>query len=246
MDVNSLHYEFKLKMDRVDSLSQQDFNVAEIDWLLNEAQLVFVKRRYSGLSNPKQRGFENTQKRIDDLSTLVIKYPEQPPLTATLLDTGVYEVVLADTVAPYLFLVDAYTDLNVDADCIIRGVPLKFIQHDDIRRTLKDPFNEPSLEFIPYNIGRSSSGSGSSIYVYGGKLPASYINSVYIEYVKYPSRISFGGYQYINGVTYSTATSELPEQTHSELVDIACELAALNIENPEYIQLKQLKVATHE
>lgn len=246
MTAQELHYEFKLKMDRVDSLSQQDFNVAEIDWLLNEAQLVFVKRRYSGLSNSKRRGFENTQKRIDDLSTLVVKYPEQPALTATLLDTGVYEVDLDDTEYNYLFLVDAYLDLTVDENCVIRGVPLRFIQHDDLRRSLKDPFNGPSLEFIPYNIGRSTSGTSSSIYIYSGDLPSTYIDSIYIEYIKHPSRVSFGGYVYIDGNIYPAATSELPEQTHSELVDIACELAALNIENPEYVQLKQLKVTTHE
>ena len=46
MDVKSMHYDFKLKMDRVDTLSNPDFNIAEIDWLLNEAQLVFVKNRF--------------------------------------------------------------------------------------------------------------------------------------------------------------------------------------------------------
>lgn len=31
MDISSLHYDFKIKMDRVDTLSNQDFNAAEID-----------------------------------------------------------------------------------------------------------------------------------------------------------------------------------------------------------------------
>lgn len=246
MDVSSLHYSFKLNMDRVDSLSQQDFNSAEIDWLLNEAQLVFIKRRFSGDSNPKRKGFENSQKRIDDLSTLLVKYPEQPPLTTTLLDVGVYEAELSNTTHPYLFYVDGYVNLALDANCTIHGVPLKFTQHDDLRVALKDPFNSPSLEFIPINFGRASSGTGSSLYLYGGELPASSISSVYIEYIKYPSRISLGNYQYIDGVTYPAATSELPNHTHPELVDIACELAALSIENPEYIQLKNLKILNHE
>lgn len=46
MDVRSLHYQFKLNKDRIDTLVNQDFNVAEIDWLLNEAQLIFVKQRF--------------------------------------------------------------------------------------------------------------------------------------------------------------------------------------------------------
>lgn len=246
MTVQELHYEFKLKMDRVDSLSQQDFKVHEIDWLLNEAQLVFIKRRFTDLSNSKRKGFENGQKRIDDLATLVVKYPTQPPILTTLVDTGIYEADLDGTVYDYMFLVNAYVDIVLDETCTLKNTPLKFMQHDDIMESLRDPFNKPSYEFVPYNYGKSSSGTSTSIYVYGGDLPASAINSIYIEYVKKPSRISMGNYQYIDGVTYTANTSELPEQAHPELVDIACELAAMNIENPEYIQLKSQKVLTHE
>lgn len=31
MNIQSFHYEFKLKMDRVDTMSSTDFNAAEID-----------------------------------------------------------------------------------------------------------------------------------------------------------------------------------------------------------------------
>jgi len=242
MDIQSLHYDFKIKMDRVDSLSSQDFNSAEIDWLLNEAQLVFIKRRYTDLSNNKRKGFEASQKRIDDLATLVVKYPEQPALIPT-LDDGVYYLDLADTTHPYMFLLQAYCNIEVSTDCI-KSAPLKFIQHDDFRESLRDPFNSPSLDYLPYNMGRSiNNPTIAAIYIYPGDYT---IPEVFVEYIKYPSRVSLGNYVYIDGNIYPAATLELPKQTHPEIVDIACELAALNIENPEYIQLKTLKVNSHE
>jgi hypothetical protein len=241
MTIQELHYQFKLNMDRVDTLSSTDFNKAEIDWLLNEAQLIFVKRRYSP-DERKRLGFEFTQKRTDDLSTLVVKYPEQGPITPSCAN-GVCEVPLAALFYDYLFLIDAFCDLTENGVCT-KSVPLKFVQHDDYRESLRDPFNSPSFEFIPYNFGKSSTQSAkSSIYIY----PSSYtVDRVYIEYIKKPSRVSYGNYTYIDGVVYPPATCELPEQTHQEVVDIACQIASYAIENPEYIRLKAEKTFIHE
>lgn len=240
MQIAELHYAFKLAKDRIDTLANQDFNVVEIDWLLNEAQIVFTKNRFSEWNN-KRRGFESNAKRIADLSALVVKNPLQPPITPT-LDSGVYEVKLSDLLYPYLFFVSGTVDI-VDANSCTTNVPLKFIQHDDYLYSFRDPFNSPSLEFIPYNFGLSSTGSGTSIYIYPGDYT---ISSVYVEYIKYPSRVSYGNYTYIDGVNYPQNTFELSEHTHQEIVDLACQIAALNIENPEYIQLKNQKIMIQE
>jgi len=61
MTISEAHYQFKLNMDRIDSLSTSDFNKAEIDWLLNEAALTFLKRRTS-TSNAKQEALNLTKK----------------------------------------------------------------------------------------------------------------------------------------------------------------------------------------
>lgn len=101
-----LHYQFKINLDRVDSLSNPDFNAAEIDWFLNEAQLIFIKQRMSMRSNSKQKGFEESQKRIDDLGNLVIKFPNQVGITPSLVSPGIYELPLSALTYPYLFLLD--------------------------------------------------------------------------------------------------------------------------------------------
>lgn len=117
------------------------------------------------------------------------------------------------------------------------------MQHDDYLYSFRDPFNSPSLEFIPYNFGLSNSGTGTSMYLYPGEYT---ISAVYIEYIKLPSRVSYGNYTYIDGVDYPQSTLELPEHTHQEIVNLACQIAALNTENPEYIQLKNQKIMIQE
>jgi len=245
MTIQEAHYQFKLNKDRIDTLATEDFNAAEIDWLLNEAQMVFVKQRL-GTNNNKRKGFEAIQKRIDDLAKLVIKYPLQPAITPSVVDPGIYEVSISSLVYTYLQLISGYATVKLAEDCIIEGVPLKFMQHDDYRVALRDPFNEPSTEFIPYNTGRSTNGSGTSIYLYGGQLPNDAIQTIYLEYIKYPSKVSLGTYTYIDGVVYPATTFELSDHTHQEIVDIACQLAAINTDNPEYIQLKNMKISVHE
>ena len=242
MTIEALHYQFKLNMDRVDSLSNVDFNPAEIDWLLNEAQMVFIHQRLNPSSNSKQVGFEETQKRTDDLSTLVIQSPLQPPIIPS-LDQGVYEVSTDKCILPYLHLVSATADVQISPACIKR-VRLKFMQHDDSKEVLKDPFNSPSLEFIPYNFGRSSSSPGvPSIYIYPNDLK---ILRVYPEYIKYPSKPYLGTYLDESGMAHPPTTLELPSHTHQEIVDIACTIAALNTQSPSYIQLKNIKTQIHE
>lgn len=104
MTAQELRYDFKLKYDKVDSQTKQNFNPAEIDWILNWAQETLVKRRY-GQNNILRTGFEGTQKRIDDLSTLVVKYPKQPEVFLTNLGDGVYELPLNSLLHDYLFFI---------------------------------------------------------------------------------------------------------------------------------------------
>lgn len=238
--IRELHYAIDVGMDRLGTLSKENLKKGEKDWLLNEAQMIFLKRRTSPHNN-RNEGFEASQKRIDDLSTLVIKYPLQPGVTPT-LDSGVYIVDFADLLYTYYQLVDASCDVVLSDNCT-KLVPLKLIQHDDIRTVLRDPFNNASIEGIPYNFGRSLSNNTSSIFIYPRQLN---ISKVYLEYIKYPSKVSFGNYTYIDGNVYPEATLEFPTHTHSEIVDIACQIAALNIESPEYIQLKSQKVFEQE
>ena len=240
MTVNELHYDFLFKIDKVNSLSKEDFYPEEIDWLLNEAQNVLIKTRYTG-NNPHKTGFEVTQKRSDDLSSLVVKYPEQPLITPIQRTSTLYEVDLSTLAHEYWFFIRGTAELTKD-NCTTE-VSLRLINHDDLNNALNDPFNNSGREWLLFNFGKNSQSTGTSIYIYPGEYTP---DNIKIEYIKKPTRINLGGYLYIDGITYTAATSELPEQVHSELVDIAVQIASGIIENPDYVNLKTQKVFSHE
>jgi hypothetical protein len=243
MTIFEQHIDFKFKVDKVASFTKEDFNVAEIDWLLNEGQNVFTKQRY-GTSNNTRSGFETTQKRIDDLASLHVKFPEQPAIVATTVTSGVHEVVLSDLIHSYWFLTRGYVTVS-QTDCPDKNIKLRQIDNDDLSDALGDSFHQSSvLDGVLCNFGKASATTGeSSIYIYPGTLT---IGDVFIEYIKKPVQMFYGGYTYIDGSTPTTTNCELPEHTHSEIVDIAVNIAAGIIEHPTYAQLKQQKVFKHE
>lgn len=236
MTLQELHYAFKINMDRVDKASSEDFNKAEIDWLLTEAQLLFIKKKIKRFP-----AYESNQSTIDDLSSLHIKYPLQGLITPIDLG-GVYEVKTDSLAYKYLYLLRG--EVNAVRNNCSYLIPLKFAQTDDLSEVLKDPFNGPSIDHIPYNFGTSSDGSGQSLYIYPGNY---IINSMKLEYIKEPSRVFFGDYPYLDGtVPTQNGLSVTSELSQLEIVDMACQLASLNIENPEYISLRERKLTNHE
>jgi len=77
MDIIESHRSFMLSLDKSDTLEYVSFLPEEIDYWINEGARVYSKTRYSGL-NAKRESFEQTQKRIDDLRTLVKEIILQP------------------------------------------------------------------------------------------------------------------------------------------------------------------------
>jgi hypothetical protein len=73
MNITDMHIRFRLGVDKAESFDAPSFEPEEIDVFLNRAQNRFVKNRY-GINNTFQKGFEQTQKRTDDLRELVTSY----------------------------------------------------------------------------------------------------------------------------------------------------------------------------
>jgi hypothetical protein len=241
MTIVEMHYDWGIKIDKVASFAKEDFNRAEIDWLLNEAIQVVLKQRY-GTTNNQRSGFETSQKRTDDLKSLQIKFPLQPGITPTILAPNLLEVDLADLQYDYWFLTRGYADV-IKPNCVEKA-SLRFMQHDDLNFALNDPFNKSDDSEVLFNFGRSSDGTSDSIYLYPDSTYP--VGTVYLEYIKKPARVSYGGYEYIDGITYPQQDCDLSEHLHNEIVDVAVQIASGIIEHPEYVQLKTQKVFTHE
>lgn len=71
-NIVEMHTYVDLELNKINSNLYDIILSEEKDYFLNKAQERFVKDRYGAHSNPKQKGFEMSQKRIDDLRALVV------------------------------------------------------------------------------------------------------------------------------------------------------------------------------
>lgn len=67
-----MHTDIDLELNKINSNLYDIILPEEKDYFLNKAQERFVKDRYGAQSNPKGKGFEMSQKRIDDLRNLLV------------------------------------------------------------------------------------------------------------------------------------------------------------------------------
>jgi hypothetical protein len=250
MSIQEMVYDFKIKADKVDSLRNENFESYEIDWLLNEAQLIFLKTR-TAPNNIYQAGFEKIQKRVDDLSTLLIKFPLQPALIPTDLNNGIYEVKLEDLAFDYYQL--ERVEVDVTNSCgTVRIRKSEFARENNIGNILTNPYEKPSYAWrvLPHQFGKSTTGTGASLFFYTNDEFA--VSTCYPEYLKIPIRVWIGTYNsldgnYIVGQIPTTVSSEFPEHTHNEIVDIAVNEAARIIKSdPNFFDLTFNKLKTNE
>ena len=73
MNVQEMHLAIQQGVDKINSLQADMLLQEEIDIELNKSQIKFINTKY-GKNNKYQKGFEESQKRIDDLRTLVTEY----------------------------------------------------------------------------------------------------------------------------------------------------------------------------
>tara|TARA_R110000803_G_scaffold34127_2_gene74662 strand:- start:2150 stop:2902 length:753 start_codon:yes stop_codon:yes gene_type:complete len=250
MTVEEMQYDFKIKFNKLDSNDYRDFQVPEIDWLLNEAQEVFLKQRY-GINNTTQKGFEGSQKRIDDLRNLVMKNISLSPVTQVISDPVSYEGTLPPD---YIFAIRVQAVVNKHT-CGDKTLVCKPIQHDDLSNCLLDPNYNPSYEWgeMPIVYGTLSANAADANRIFGYTDGSFTVTSFILDYLREPKRIAFPGgvpgnvYNLPNGlpVNLPNQNCELPEHTHREIVDIATLIAAGDINHPGY-QVKAAKTSMHE
>lgn len=233
-------YDLKIKLSKIDSLKNRNFNPAETDWLLNEAQLVWVKMR-------AERA-EQGQKFRQDISPLLVKSPsqQQPGIAPTLVpdtDNKMYEVSISDFEETPLRILRIYTRIS-KTGCTDRIASASFEQHEDLNDILGNSFRSPSFEWaeVPAVMGAGS--DSDSVYLYtDGTFEIKYL---YPEYIKVPKRVSLGGYKYIDGSTSVQQDSELPDFTHPEIVDLAVSQIFGFIGDPNFKQLADQKVIINQ
>jgi hypothetical protein len=112
----------KIASHQVDVLLPQ-----EIDFELNKAQDKFVKNRYNQFGNKYSRGFEGSQKRIDDLRNLVTETTVPTQYKGQIADNIFVDTAILPEDDGYMFLLNqrslvVHNNCDSIQDCVIEGI----------------------------------------------------------------------------------------------------------------------------
>jgi len=233
MTVAEMHPAVRLIIDKSSSFEYASFLQEELDFWLNEAQDRFIKQRLYG-NNYKGEKFDQTQKRIDDLRSL-IKISTSINLSVSSLGSNVVECNLpvTDATNPYMFYLNSTVYNTGGTVALQSGETIRF---DLISRYIKDSINDPYI-LRPLVVFYNNT-TDKIAFIYGDEFVPTTCD---ITYIKKPKKLVFG-----TPGTYETNTSELPEHTHREIVTICAELLIENIESPRVQTFSQINASKAE
>ena len=226
MNIKEMHYDFKMKLNKLDSEQYKNLRVPEIDWVLNEGAELFIKM----VAEPRMRshlGFEKSQRNIDDIRTIV---------------TDVEVAFINDVAAlptDYMYYLKGRVNMT-KGSCGTKLGTLKIKQHDDEYES--SPFDTSSFEWGEVNGVFKSGGIviEDDIDFIATSLKLSYLRQ--IAYMHNAEDFPGGTYNTLSGASLSgTQDCELPEQTHREIIDIAVLLVTGQLQMPDY-QVKLAKL----
>lgn len=254
MTVQEMHTAFRLGLDKTNSSSVASFEPNELDYWLNFSVERFVKQRLFG-NNYRKEAFSNTQKRSEDLYTLLVSNPNlgflaptaSPWITVANINSATsplpkdfYDLIYS--YVTYKKTKDPYSGNNFTRDIDI----IDDTVYQNLTRIwggLASPGNNISMNKIAYGRLLGSNEHSPTINTptnspYGvnqtNPLPR------YLQvYVQSYSVIQAVGITYIRkwvklDITTPTQVLELPEHTHQEIVDLAVVTLLENIGDPRY------------
>ena len=223
MTIEEMHYDFKMKFNKVDSQANRNLLIPEIDWLLNEAQEIFVKNIAQPRNPNSSQGFERTQRSIDDIRTIVI------PDVDCALASGKTDTFAIPS--DYMFFSKGIAFMTKGTSTNVQGV-LFIRQHDDLFEI--SDFDKSSFEWRTVNGVFDKNG----IKVFASDFTVTKLSITYIKklsYINNAEKFSGGYYNLPNGTVLSVNVNcELPSHTHREIVDIAVLLASGDMQLPDY------------
>jgi len=228
MTIENMHIAVKLELDKSAALELPAFEDEEIDFWLNNAIQKFVKTRYSGM-NVKKTSFEETQKRTDDLRTLIDMTTISQGAFPSLPDSVTFSLP-----ASYWFTLQEEASILVGGVTTVR-VGIVECTLDEYRQKLDDPFSEHILHYGTAKPLRIFNNASVELIYGSGYYPVLY----YLTYLKKPTEVE------INPTVGSPVDCNLPEHTHTEIVKLAVSMMLENIEQPRY-QTYQNEVNTME
>ncbi len=116
MNIQEMHIAVEQEMNKVNSFLNFQVEPQEMDFALNRNIIRFVKQRYGAQSNLKGKGFEMSQKRYDDLRSLVVPSFTQSTRLVDPSDIEYPNKVFAPYAADYAIMLNTTASI-VDNTC---------------------------------------------------------------------------------------------------------------------------------
>ena len=242
MTIEQFHIEFKVFFDKTDSDAYPEFLDGEIDIYLNEAQERIIKQRY-GKNNIYRAGFEEGQKRTEDLKNLVTtKFTSLSSETVySEVGDNVYRADIQSLFDDLALTTSAEEEYQFYLKSVVRSCDsnacctwskVKLVQHDDISSIAGDPFNKPkqSRPIIFFEDGDIFIWTAAGITIEGFQ----------VTFIKRPALVNIGTYGGIR------VDCELSEHLHKELLQEAIQIAIENIGSPRIQTQGPVNVQTSE
>lgn len=213
----------ELEINELDSIATKPLT-SDMEHWFNAALDKFIKTRYSGL-NIKRRGFEQDQKRIDDLRTLIIDKSY-----SFTIHNGEYT---AELPTDYCLTLGETSIIYSDTDpCWPKGPNgMPRTKHVDVLESTIENFDsQRNNSLSEYRLHACSARplrliKGNNVKLYTDENYS--IKNYILTYLRTPKRISL-----------TTAPfdeyKDMPVHTHLEIVKLAAELYLENRANPRY------------
>ena len=231
MTIEEQHYDFKMKLNKIDSQQYRNLIIPQIDWLLNEAQELFVKM----VSNPRiatQYGYEIGTRTLMDIRTVVVEDERVVPVS---------NIVTLPT--DFWIYVSSYSRIS-RRNCRKNSVKTFIRKHDE---DFENSYFDKS-SFTWKTVNAIFNEEGIKLFTKDFTVDAFYLS--YIKKLKYIHNAKdFRGGSYIlpgeSAPLEGSVNCELPESTHREIVDIAVLLATGQLQIPDY-QIKKDKLSLNQ
>lgn len=191
-----------------------------IFYWINRAVDKFINNRYTG-NNPSGESFEQTQKRMNDLRTLIVEAPGSSPYgISTSSSTIKPNSYTANLPADYRLMVGEEADIQFTKDSVLTTVRQGVTQvtSDRYRAEVDNPFGEHRLQYYKARPLRLQQGSVVLLVSDGNYTVPTY----YLRYIKNPTTVS------------TTVDCDLPSLVHPEVVKLAVGMYLENIMSKRY------------
>lgn len=224
MLLREIHAQIDMYLDKISTESYPEIHPIQKDRIINNAIVRLVKTRY-GKNNIYKAGFEEIQKRTDELTNLVMSvFPLIETITQNTYRvslntfyTDASKTTLSDAV--YWFFLRCDITIN-NPLCGSLTPTVKLVQQDDLSRVLKDPFNKPNKDKVIIYF------EGDYIYI---KTNNSTVTDFKLTFLKEPRRVAV---DLTDATGASDIQTDLPSSLSVDIIKFAVEDLLDIIESP--------------